>query len=85
MRVSVLGLLKHGKRGKVSVTVRSSEGGWLGGVRVRISGRGLRAVVKRTNAVGKVTFLLRPKRRGKLLVTATKSGYQPAYGSVRVR
>ena len=85
MRMSVLGLLRHGKKGKVSVTMRTTDGSWLGNVRVRISGRGLRTVAKRTNAVGKVTFLLRPKRRGKLLVTATKSGYQPAYGSVRVR
>jgi hypothetical protein len=85
MRVSVLGLPRHGKKSKLSVTVRATNGGFLGGVRVRLSGRGLKAVVKRTNAVGKVTFLIRPKRRGKLLVSATKSGYQPAYATVRVR
>jgi hypothetical protein len=85
MRLSVLGLLRHKKRGKVSVTVRATNGGFLGGVRVRLSGRGFKAVSKRTNAVGKVVFKVKPKRKGKLLVTATKAGYQPAYGTVRVR
>ena len=36
-------------------------------------------------AGGKVVFKVKPKRKGKLLVTATKAGYQPAYGTVRVR
>jgi hypothetical protein len=85
MRLSVLGLLLHKHRGKVSVTVRTTNGGYLGGVRVRLSGRGLKAVTKRTNAVGKVVFKVKPRRKGKLLVTATKAGYQPAYGTVRVR
>ena len=85
MRVSVLGILVHKKRGKVSVTVRATNGGYLRGVLVRLSGRGMKTVSKRTNAVGKVVFKVKPKRKGKLLVTATKAGYQPAYGTVRVR
>ncbi len=85
MRVSVLGLPKHGKRSKLSVTVRSTTGSWLSGVLVRVTGPGMRPVAKRTNAVGKVIFKVKPKRRGKLFVRATKSGFQPAYGSVRVR
>jgi hypothetical protein len=85
MRLSVLGLLLHKKRGKVSVTVRTTNGGFLGGVRVKLSGRGFKTVSKRTNAVGKVVFKVRAKRKGKLLVTATKAGYQPAYGTVRVK
>ena len=85
MRVSVLGLPKHGKRSKLSVTVRSATGSWLAGVLVRVTGPGMRPVAKRTNAVGKAIFKVKPKRRGKLFVRATKSGFQPAYGSVRVR
>ena len=85
MHVYVLGVLRHGRRSKLSVSVRSSDGSWLGGVLVRVSGRGIKPISKRTNSVGKVTFRVRPKRRGKLLMTATKAGFQPAYGSVRVR
>jgi len=55
------------------------------GVRVRLTGTGIRAVAKRTNALGKVTFKVRPRKRGKLVVSATKAGFQPAYASVRVR
>jgi hypothetical protein len=28
---------------------------------------------------------VRPKKCGKLFVTATKAGYQPAYGTLKVR
>jgi hypothetical protein len=31
------------------------------------------------------TFTVRPKKKGQLLVAATMSGFQPGYGSVRVR
>ena len=54
-------------------------------LRVRLSGRGIKTVAKKTNAVGKVTFLVRPKRKGRLTVTATKAGYQPGYSTVKVR
>ena len=85
MRLSVLGLPRHGKKSRLSVTVRATNGGFLGGVRVRLSGRGVKTVTKRTNAVGKVVFVVKPKRRGKLTLRATKSGYQPAYATVKVR
>jgi hypothetical protein len=85
MRLSVLGLLVHKKRSRLSVTVRATNGGFLGGVLVRLSGRGVKTVSKRTNAVGKVVFKVRPKRKGKLTLRATKAGYQPAYATVKVR
>jgi hypothetical protein len=42
-------------------------------------------VAKRTNRLGQVVFKLKPRTRGKLVLSATKAGYQPAYASVRVR
>ena len=54
-------------------------------MRVRLTGAGIRAVAKTTNAVGQVTFKVKPRKKGKLAVSATKSGFQPAYGSVKVR
>ena len=35
-------------------------------------------------AAGSVTFKVKPKKRGKLLVSATKAGYQAAYGALKV-
>ena len=53
--------------------------------RVRITGAGVRAVAKRTNKMGQVVFTVKPRKRGKLVFSATKAGYQPAYRSMSVR
>jgi hypothetical protein len=45
----------------------------------------VRTVAKQTNGVGQVTFKVRPKKRGRLVFTATKAGYQAASGSLKVR
>jgi hypothetical protein len=85
MRLSVSGLARHGKRRRFSVRVEKYGGGWLAGVRVRVTGPGMKARARTTSAVGKVTFMLRPKRRGRMIFRATKAGYQPASVVVRVR
>jgi hypothetical protein len=84
MRLSVLGTARHGKRTKVTIKARTANGGWLSSVVVRVSGPGVKAS-RRTNAAGSATFTLRPKRKGKLVFSASRRGYQPAYASVRVR
>jgi hypothetical protein len=63
----------------------NAQGKRLAGAKVKLTGLGVRTVVKKTNKLGQVTFKVRPKRKGKLLVSATKSGFQAAYGSLRVR
>ncbi|MFL5921566.1 MAG: hypothetical protein ACJ75D_09705 [Gaiellaceae bacterium] len=85
LRVMVSGVARRKRSSSVRVSVLNAQGKRLSGVRVKLTGAGIRAVVKKTNAVGQVSFKVRPKRRGKLLVAATKAGYQPAYGSVKVR
>jgi hypothetical protein len=85
LRVMVSGLARRKHVSTVRVTVFDGRGGRLGGARVRLTGAGIRAVAKRSNARGAVTFKVRPKKRGKLLVSATKSGFQAAYGSLKVR
>jgi hypothetical protein len=57
----------------------------LNGALVRVTGAGLKRFSKRTNVTGQVTFKLRPRKRGKLVFSASKAGFQPAYGSLRVR
>jgi hypothetical protein len=85
LRVMVSGVARRKHKSSVRVSVLNAQGKRLSGVRVKLTGAGIRAVVRKTNAVGQVSFKVKPKRKGKLLVAATKAGYQPAYGSVRVR
>jgi hypothetical protein len=85
LRVQVTGLARHKRMGTVRVSVMNAQGKRLAGAKVKLTGVGVRAVVKATNRLGQVTFKVRPKRKGKLLVSATKSGFQPAYGTLKVR
>jgi hypothetical protein len=85
LRVSVSGFARRKHKSSVRVSVFDGASRRLAGVRVRLTGAGIKAVAKRTNARGQVSFKVRPKKRGKLLVSATKSGFQPAYGSLKVR
>jgi hypothetical protein len=85
LRVQVMGVARHKRMGTVRVSVMSADGKRLSGAKVKLTGVGVRAVVRKTNKLGQVTFKVRPKRKGKLLVSATKPGFQPAYGSLKVR
>jgi hypothetical protein len=85
LKVNVMGSMHLRRTGKVTVSVTDGRGKRLARVLVRISGKGISAHSKRTNKQGRVTFTLRPRKRGKLLVTATKPGYQSGYGSASVR
>ncbi len=85
LRVMVSGLARHKRMSSVRVTVVDGKNKKLKGVRVRLTGAGIRAVAKKTNAKGQVSFKVKPRKKGKLAVSATKPGFQPAYGSVKVR
>jgi hypothetical protein len=84
MRLNISGFARRKHTSKTKVLVVDGSGRRLSGVLVRVSGAGVKRVAKRTNAVGQVVFKLRPRRRGKLLFSATKPGFQPAYGVLRV-
>jgi hypothetical protein len=85
LRLTVSGAARRKHAGRVTARVVDGQGHRLAGVRVRMTGAGLRALSKRTNKLGQVVFTVKPKKRGKLVFSATKAGYQPAYGSVKVR
>jgi hypothetical protein len=85
LRVTVSGVVRHGRKSLVRVSVVDGRGKRVLGARVRLTGSGIKARVKRTNAYGRATFTVKPRKRGKLVVAATKAGFQPAYGSVKVR
>ena len=79
------GLVRHKQMSSVRVTVMSVDGKRLKGAKVRLIGVGIRAVTRKTDAHGSVSFKVKPKRKGKLLVTATKPDIQAAYGALTVR
>jgi hypothetical protein len=85
LKIAVKGSLRKKRRGRVTVTVRNASGNWMRGAKVRVTGAGVRARPQSTNALGYVRFTLRPTKRGRVLFTARKSGYQSAGITLRVR
>jgi hypothetical protein len=85
LRLTVSGFPRRKRTGTVSARVLDGRGRPLVGALVRVTGAGLKRFSKRTNVTGQVTFKVRPRKRGKLVFSASKAGFQPAYGSLRVR
>ena len=86
MRLSVSGVAKRGRKSRLTVRVSMFSGSPMGGVRVRVTGKGIKARSGRTNAKGKLVFTLKPRRRGATLTfRGTKAGYQNSYTTLRVR
>jgi hypothetical protein len=84
LRLAVTGNPVRGRSTRVSLTVTGPAGG-VGRATVRASGAGMRRQAVRTNSMGKARLSVRPKRRGTITFRATKSGYQPAAVTKRVR
>jgi hypothetical protein len=85
LRVSVSGLARHKRSGTVHVTVMDALGKRLSAAKVRLTGVGIRPLTKKTDKRGQVVFKVKPKKKGKLFVAATKAGFQAAYGALKVR
>jgi hypothetical protein len=51
---------------------------------VKVTGAGIRAKKGRTKRTGKITFRLKPRKKGRLTYTATKPGYAAGGLSQRV-
>ena len=85
MHLVASGKLKKKRMRRVSLHVTGADGLSLSGVTVRVSGAGLKARSKRSSKYGNLSFLLKPPRRGTVLFRATKTGYQVALASLRVR
>jgi hypothetical protein len=85
MRIRLGGSLRAHARGAVRVRLTNIRGRAIRGGKVRVTGVGFRTVAKRTGRRGTVTFRLRPGRTGKLTFQGSKSGYQSASATLRVR
>jgi len=60
---------------KVTVTVADPLNHAVAGATVKVTGAGIRAKKGRTKRTGKITFRLKPRKKGRLTYTATKPGY----------
>jgi hypothetical protein len=85
MKISLQGSLRAHAFGTVSVRLTNIRGRAIRSGKVRVTGVGFRTVAKRTGKRGTVTFRLRPGRTGKLNFQGSKSGYQSASATLRVR
>jgi len=85
MRMTTTGSARRKRKSRVNIYVVDGRGQRLAGVRVRVTGAGVKPRALRTNRFGSVVFKVKPRRKGTLSFTATKAGYQPAYATVRVR
>jgi hypothetical protein len=85
MRIQIKGTLRSHHPAKVKVTLLNRLGRAIRGGKVRVTGVGFRTVARRTGKHGTVTFRIRPKRTGKLKFQGSKSGYQSASATLRVR
>jgi hypothetical protein len=85
MKLTVKGSLRKRRRRSVSITVKNASGSWMRGVKVRVIGAGVKAQTRGTNMWGVARFTLRPTKRGRVLFTARKAGFQSAGLTLRVR
>ena len=85
MEIYLRGALKRGKKGTLTVIVSDFEtAAGVGGATVRVAGTGVRKRA-RTSSFGNVRLVLRPKRKGFLVFSASKRGYQGTTFRLRIR
>ena len=86
LKVSALGSLKKGKTGKLTISVTDSARIGIRGAKVTITGAGLRKKITTTRSNGKTAVLkLRPRRREKVTITVSKTGYKTTTLTITVR
>jgi len=68
----------------VTITVKSAQGSLISNASVKVSGAGVATKTQKTGAHGTTTFTLHPTKKGKVTVTATKSGAQTATMTITV-
>jgi hypothetical protein len=84
LAVSLRGSLKKGRKSVVTVVAENAGRSPVKGATVRIRGAGIKAR-KRTGRKGTARFVLRPRSRGELVISVTRSGYQSGRATTRVR
>jgi hypothetical protein len=85
LKLTVKGSLRKKRRSTISITVKNASGNWMKGVKVSVVGAGVNARPRSTSMWGVARFTVRPTKRGRVLFTAKKSGFQSAGVTLRVR
>ena len=75
LTVVVRGRLKSGVSRRLTISVRS-RGRAVRAATVRVSGAGVRAQQRPTGTRGSAAFVLRPSRRGSVVVSVSRPGYE---------
>ena len=84
IRIKVTGKLRRGRTGGLKLKLTSATGKVVPKATVRISGAGIRAMRKVSSKRGTVSAKVRPKRRGTVVITVKRAGYQDGRATVRV-
>jgi hypothetical protein len=85
LRMAVTGQPRRRQWRRLTVTVSDPARRPVRSATVRVSGAGIRARSARTNRLGRITFRLRPMKRGRLVFTAKKAGFAAGGMSIRIR
>jgi hypothetical protein len=85
MRVTTSGSPVKGRRVPITVIVRDAARRPVNRAAVRVSGAGVEAFTRRTNAEGRVVLYVKAKRTGRVTFAITKSGYVRAIVRLAVR
>ena len=85
LKMSVSGKLRRRRWSRVTVRVTSASGSAMQGASVRVLGAGVRKQTKRTGLFGTADFRLRPTRKGRVLFSVSKGGFQSAGRVLYVR
>jgi hypothetical protein len=83
LKISTTGLLHKGKSTKFTVTVTDLSRNVIRGAKVSIRGAGLKKSGT-TKSNGKLVLKLKPRKRGKLTITVSKSGTNPRYKTATI-
>jgi hypothetical protein len=83
MSISSGGLVP-GTAATVTVTMTNAAGNVISGVTVKVAGGGIKAQSLKTGTNGKIKFKVKPKKKGNLTFTATKTGCTATTGTTSV-
>jgi hypothetical protein len=85
LRMAANGQPRRRRWTRVTISVSDPAGRPVPAATVRVSGAGIRARSARTGRRVRVTFMLRPRTRGRLSFTARKAGFAAGGLSIRIR
>ncbi len=86
MEIDIRGALKRHVKGTLTVAVKNFEtAAGVSRALVRVRGAGVRKRAVRASSFGSARLVLRPRRRGYIVISASKRGYSPTSIRLRVR